>query len=293
MKKIAVIYVLLAGILWGIMGIFVRTLQNVYGFSSLEIVFLRITIAAIAFVLLSLFKGKDALKLKLCDIPLILLMGSCSVVLMALTYFLSMQYSSLAVAAILLYTAPIFVMVSSLFLFKEKLTAIKVLSVTLAFVGFVLVSGITSGKSNVTFMGVLMGLLSAITYASYSVFGKYALKKNDSFKVTTWAFVFASLTTLLFTDCKSVVSTIVCDEKPLLLVLIIVLFGISSAFLPFLFYTKGLSCLPASKASILASVEPLVAAVTGIVVFHEKLTVYIAVGIALIFTSVVLTAKND
>lgn len=293
MKKSAIICVLSAGTLWGLMGLFVRTLQNNYGFGALEIVSMRLVVAAIAFIVLSLTKGNGYLKIKICDLPMIFLMGFSGIMLMAITYFLSMTYSSLAVAAILLYTAPIIVMIVSLFLFKEKLTTRKIIAVISAFSGFVLVSGIIENDSRVTVAGVVLGLLSGITYASYSIFGTYALKKNESLKVTTWAFIFAALSSLFFSDITDIVSKFSFYKGNIELFVLVITMGICTAFLPFLLYTKGLSRMQASKAIILASVEPLVAAVTGIIVYNEQLTLYSAVGMVLILASVVLTSVNN
>lgn len=122
MKKAAPAFVLAAGTLWGIMGIFVRKLGT-YGFSSIQIASL----------------------IEIRDIGLFPGMGLVSLLLFTICYFTTINMASLSVAAILLYTSPIWVMLMSLVCFKEKMTKRKVLAAAMAFGGCVLVSGVGSG----------------------------------------------------------------------------------------------------------------------------------------------------
>lgn len=291
MKKSALLCIIGAGILWGCMGLFVRTLQNEFGFGSLEIVCMRLTVAAIAFVVTAILK--KSLSIKLCDVPLLFSMGFFGIMLLSVTYFLSMTYSSLAVAAILMYTAPAFVLASSVILFKEKLTGGKIVSLILAFAGCVFVSGISKETKGAGTVGVIMGILSGITYGSYSIFGTYALKKYDSYTASTWAFIFAALASLAICNVGEIATKIVSSETPLKIIALAVGMGIFTAYMPFFLYTIGLSKTAASKAIIVASVEPLAATIVGFVIYGESLTIYTVAGIVLILASVVLTALRN
>lgn len=291
MKKSALLSILAAGTLWGCMGLFVRTLQNIYAFGSLQIVCLRLTVAAVAFAILGIIRRTPVIKLR--HVPLLFCTGFCGIMLLSVTYFLSMTYSSLSVAAILMYTAPAFVLIASVILFKEKLTTAKITALILAFAGCVFVSGIFGGDAKITTIGVVMGILSGITYGSYSIFGTYALKKYDTYTVTTWAFVFAALASLPFGNVPDIVTKIATAPDSVSLVLIIVSMGIFSAFMPFLLYTIGLSRTEPSKAIIVASVEPLVATMLGFALFNETPTIYSAVGIVLILASVVMATGKE
>ncbi len=292
MNKTSVICILLAGSLWGSMGFFVRSLTEVYGFSSLEVVSLRLITAAVTFVVFLAVRRKGELKVSTKDLPLLAVTGLSGVLGTSVTYFLSMKYSTLAVAAILMYTAPIMVMIASFFLFGERITGRKILSIILAFSGCVLVSGIIGSDANVTVMGVIMGVMSGVTYGSYSVFGTYCLRKHSSFTLTAWAFVFAAAGSLLLVDVPEMLSKVFLSKHTLPIVGLVLGMGILTSFLAYIFYTIGLSRTEASKAIIVASVEPLVATVVGIAAFGETPTVYCLVGILLILGSVMLTAKR-
>ena len=291
MQKLGILSVLAAGVLWGSMGFFVRILTQDYGFSSLQVVTLRLSVAAFCFFILSFIKGIRVLKVKPAHLPIMFCAGFFGVFSLSVTYFLSMKYSSLSLAAILMYTAPIFVMIASLFLFKEKMTFIKTLSLILATIGLICVSGILKGKANVTLPGIVFGLLSGITYGSYSIFGKYALRHYQSYTVSAWAFLFAGLSSLFVGDIGDIGYKISANISPSF-ILLITSMGIVTAFLPFLFYTIGLSKLDASKAIILASVEPLVATVFGIIVFKEPTDIISIIGIFTILTAVFMASAK-
>ena len=291
MKKSALFTILTAGILWGSMGLFVRVLQNCYLFTPFNIVCLRMVFSALTFIAISPAQKTSAIRLK--DIPLLFCTGVCGIMLLSVTYFLSMVYSSLSVAAILLYTAPAFVLIASVLLFKERLTRHKIWALLLTFAGCVCVSGIFGSDTRITFMGIVMGLLSGITYGSYSIFGTFALKKYNTHTVTTWAFIFAALTSLFIGDVPGIISIITSSGKAAEIILLSVGLGIFTGYLPSALYTIGLSKTEPSKAIIIASVEPLVATVLGFVFFKETPTFYSLTGIVLILSSVVLTSKKD
>ena len=117
MKKFAPILILIAGVLWGSMGLFVRTL-NAQGLASMEIVGLRATVTVVALFLFLLLFDRKLFKICWKDLWCFLGTGICSIVFFNFCYFKAITLTSLSVAAILLYTAPAIVMVLSYFLFQ-------------------------------------------------------------------------------------------------------------------------------------------------------------------------------
>ena len=131
MKRFAFLLTLVAGTLWGMIGYFVRSLQS-DGLSSMQIVSVRMVISAVIFSVFALVFKRSLFKIKLKDLWCFIGTGVVSVAFFSACYFKAIELSSLSVASILLYTAPIFVMIFSVFLFKEKLTVIKIVSLLLA-----------------------------------------------------------------------------------------------------------------------------------------------------------------
>ena len=126
--------VLLAGTLWGSMGLFVRKL-NAVGLYALDIVQLRIAISLVLVGLYLLIFARDKLRVRLRDLWCFAGTGIVSLLLFSWCYFSGMQEASLSVMAVLLYTSPAFIMLLSVLLFREKLTRQKLLALVLTFTG--------------------------------------------------------------------------------------------------------------------------------------------------------------
>ncbi len=286
MKKLAFLPVLAAGVLWGCIGIFVRR-YTALGLSAMETVAIRIVIAAVMFSLFVLIYRRSLYVIRLKDLWIFLGSGVISVGIFTYCYFTSMRLSSLSVAAVLLYTAPAFVMLFSLIFFKEKLTVPKVISLVLAVLGCAMTTGVIGGELTVTLAGFLFGLGSGICYALYSIFSRFALDRGyEPFTITLYTFIFAAVISLCTIDVRPVWRVVTADIGS---VGYAVLFALVSCVMPYTLYTLGLKYISSSTASIIATVEPVVATIVGAVVFAEPIGVPFGyLGVGLVFLSVVL-----
>ena len=288
MKKFAPLLILIAGILWGSMGLFVRTL-NAQGLASMEIVGLRAAVTAAAMCLFLLIFDRKLFAIRVKDLWCFLGTGICSIVFFNFCYFKAITMTSLSVAAILLYTAPAIVMVLSYFLFKEKLTKRKLLALLMTFVGCVLVTGILSETGTVSAGGILVGLGAGLGYALYSIFSRYALEKGySSLTITFYTFLIAAIATCFLTDMGNVAQVATNSGSNLIFCLA---FGVLCTVAPYLTYTLGLQHVENGKASIIASIEPVTATLLGVVLFHEKLSVSGVIGVVLVLAA--LAICND
>ena len=113
MKVKSYLYIITAAACWGLIGLFVRQLAA-EGYSSLQIVALRSLVAAVCISLLVARSPRRTLTIRQRDCWLFIGTGICSLVFFNFCYFNAMQQTNLAVAALLLYTSPIFVMLLSL-----------------------------------------------------------------------------------------------------------------------------------------------------------------------------------
>ena len=284
MKNKALAAVLAAGTFWGTMGFFARSLYAA-GFGPLEVAQTRITTGLILVGLYILIFNRSQFKVKLKDIWCFLGTGIISLLLFSTCYFSALNYTSLAVAAILLYTAPFFVMLLSLLLFKEKMNGKKVLALLLAFTGCVLVSGV-GGDTLFSWKGILLGLGSGFFYALYSIFGRYAINRGyGAWTMTFYTFLFCSIGCAFLSDWQVIGSVMAASSANILWVLGL---GFVTAFLPYVLYSTGLEHMESSKASILASVEPVVSALFGVFVFHESLSVWGILGIVLVLGAIIV-----
>ena len=285
-SKFSVLCVMAAGILWGCMGILVRTM-NEGGFSSLEVTAFRSFVTAgVMLVIMILFK-REELRIRLKDVWCFAGTGILSVIFFNVCYFSCMNYTTLSTAAILLYTAPTFVMIMSFFLFKEKLHMKKVAALLLAFAGCVLVSG-GLGGAGVGMMGLLTGLGAGFGYALYSIFSRYALMRGySSYTITTYTFLFAAVASLPIVDWGHMLECLQADGSDIVFEIFM---AIITTVVAYLLYTKGLAGMENSRASIIASIEPVVASLVGVLLYQETVGGTGIVGMLLVLASCILVA---
>lgn len=279
------ILIILAGCFWGSMGIFVRRLGT-YGFSSIQIVSIRVTLAALLFALVLLIKDRAGFKILFRDLPLFLGLGFGSILFFTVCYFTAITMMPLSTAAILLYTSPVWIMLMSVLFFHEKLDRRKLMALVLAFTGCVMVSGISGG--GLTPIGLLVGLGSGIGYGLYSILGTIALRRYSPYTVTTYTFIFAAVGSWIICRPVELFDKFTNTAHIGFLTVFCCLTALVTAVIPFLAYTCGLQNVEASKAGIIATIEPMVATLIGILVFSEPLTLISGLGILLILTAVAI-----
>lgn len=281
-----VILTVLAGVLWGCISLFLKTLTAA-GLSSLQVMMLRGVFSAIFLFLFLLIKDRSLLKVKLKDLWMFVGTGIISLTFFSLCYFKTILEIGTSVAVILLYTSPIFILIMSLFLFGEKINLPKTMALVMTFAGCILVSGIGSSNA-VTAKGFLIGLCAGFGYALYSIFSRFALKKYDSLTVTFYTFVFSGLSLLPFVHAEQIVTMVTGTKGTGIIVFSLAGISILCTVLPYIFYTIGLSGLETGTAAILVTVEPLVGTLIGFFVWGEEFTVTKGTGIILIFAAVIL-----
>ena len=283
-------YIILAAVFWGSMGIFVNSLSE-FGLSTVQICLLLSAASLLLMGGLILAKDRSLFKIRLKDIWMFLGTGIISYFLFNNCYFIAIRQVGVAVASVLLYTSPIFVTLMSCLFFREKLTGRKVLCLLLAVGGCGLVSGLASGNiGQVSAFGILIGLASGFTYALYSIFSTFALKRYQPLTVTFYTFLFGTAAGLFAANPVEAVSAIL---SPAGLLWIIAL-GVITGAAPYFLYTKGLSGVQPSHAAVIATAEPVVASLIGIFFYREQADLLTVLGITMILgASILLNTKND
>ena len=287
-KYLSYAFVVLGAVCWGFIGVFNRLLASA-GADMAGRVFVRNFFSFALLTLVFAVFRRGVFRVRLRDLPIFMGSGLLSILTLSWVYFTCQMECSLAVAAILLYLAPSMVVLMSAILWRSPITRRKVSALVLALAGCALVSGIVGGALTVTQRGLLFGLASAFCYATYTVFAHYGLARYDAYTMIYWTFFFAGLGSLVFLDPPTLVPALLTPRGvggAVGLVLV-------ATVLPYLFYTKGLAGVESGKAAIIANVEPVVAALLGIVLFHEKLSVWVGLGIICVLSGVILLAKED
>ncbi|MBP2077931.1 DMT family transporter [Oceanobacillus polygoni] len=278
-----ILFIILGAALWGTIGWFVKQLYA-FGFTPMEVVTLRVWSSAIILIIYMFMRSPSNLKLKhYSDMKYFIGTGVCSIIFFNYCMFTAIELSTIPIATALLYTGPAFVMIISFFLFKEPFTQIKVIALFMTLLGTCFVVGLSPGNlNNLDFVSILFGLGSGLGYALYSIFSKFSLKKYSSLQVTSFTFIVAAVALLPFFPYQEKISLLFNGAT----LFYAVGLGLFPTALAYILYTNGLQYTEASKASILSTVEPVVATLIGIFIFLEPFTYLQMLGMGCIIGAV-------
>ena len=287
LKKYSLFLVLLSGVFWGSSPLFVNHLISL-GYESLQTSAIRLILAAPMMHICLLVTGKQNYKIPLKSIKYLFLCGIGSVLTMCICYFYAMTLTTAAVSAVLLYTAPIFVMIMSIIFFKERFTGKKCTALILAVLGCALTSGIIGGISG-SILGVLIGLLSGFAYSLYGIISTFAIKQGVTpIACTAFSFTFAAIAAFFITDPIELISDIKMLSSSPVEIIMLPLFSLFTAVIPFILYTVGLKNVKPDVAAIAASTEPVVCALFGTFVLSQGITVFQIIGIVLVIMAIII-----
>ena len=288
MKFSGIVLVILAAICWGISGGIADILMN-KGWDPIVISFYRGTVGFICFFIWFIFRFKQnwvsSTRLYIWS-----LLGGIGVVGNFTFYFLSIQASSVAVAATLMYTAPIFVLLISFLLRIERWTWFKWGCIGGVLMGIILLTGAYNPESiSVSFLGAATGLAAGLSYALF-IFGfKKASSIGKAQTVLTFAFFSFCLILFLFMDKKEAAAVVTSSDIGWFLLL-----GLVGAGISFILYMIGIRWTAPSTASMVAMVEPVTASLFGVLLLRNHLSIIQILGIVLILVTItVLSVKQS
>ncbi len=204
-------------------------------------------------------------------------------------YFVSIAEGSVAVAATLMYCAPVFVYLVSFTLKLEKPTMFKWGAIAMVLLGVVLLTGIYEvGAGEVTPIAAAAGLLSGLSYAVF-IFGfKYAAPHGSPQAILVIAFAVLAAILIGLGDADQAVAVLSTSSWPLFVIL-----GVLGAGLSFISYIIGLNRTAPAVASIVAMVEPVTASLFGVVILNESLGGLQIFGMGLILVTVTALSVNS
>ena len=286
------IYILIAAFLWGGTGVYFKEL-SARGAEPIQIVLMRTSIAMLGLGIWLLFTDREMLRIKVKDLWCFVGTGLISLLLFNWCFFNAVDEVGIAVAGVLLYTSPAFVTILSAILFKEKLKLPYWGVLAVILLGCTLVAGMIGSTSDINISGILFGLGSGFGYALYSIFGRYALKKEYAPQtISFYTFTFCTLGCMpfVFTGAGPDIQTLAADPSIWLFALAL---GCLGCLFPYLLYTKGLSGVTGATASMTATLEPVVAALFGVILYNELLTLLQITGMILVLGGILLLSYNS
>jgi drug/metabolite transporter (DMT)-like permease len=275
--------------MWGTIGIFFTLLHFTFGLSALAIGFLRAAIAALFLVVGSALWRRDALRLPRSLTRVYVLFGLFGV---AFFYVLNTQaviLTNVATASVLLYTAPAFVTLFAWRLWGEPLTRTKLSAVAAAIAGCALVGrAYDPGALVLNGWGVLVAASAGLAYALFTIFSKFLSTRAAPLTTVTYSLIFGALFLLPLQFIRvpgmDEAGYDVLLHNPVAWVALLGL-CLGPTLGSYALYNAGLVTVEASVASVIATIEPVVAGVAGLLVFGQTLEPAQIIGACIIIAA--------
>lgn len=281
-----ILIVILATIFWSTSGIFISLVLRNWDIGVVSLAFWRDLSTFTTLLIGTAFLRPTLLRVKRKDLPWLFAMGAISIGFFHVLWNTSVFFLGASVSTVIQCNAPIFVTLMAWIIFKEALTRRKIIAVSLSVVGTVLISGILGMTAiQISKLGLLASLSSAIFYGCFSLFGKKLTGDYSPWTILLYIFGFASLTLLPFQLFNP--SPFPYQFPALLYFIGLILISTISGFA---LYTTALGRLQASIASITATSEIVFAAVLAYFILGEKLDLWQIFGALLIISGVVLVS---
>lgn len=301
----ATIKVLIAMLLWGSLGVFVKNIS----LDSVEIAFFRGIIGSAFLGIVLLFRMQNNKKLaqksdesksdessyelevedknRSKKSIIILIISGMAIGLNWVFLFNSYNYITVANATIVYYLAPVIVIFVSPIFLKEKLTLKKVLSVICAMIGLVLIvrTGSSSGNINLT-QGIINAFAAACLYASVIILNKF-IKNVDDYTKTFIQLFMASMVLLPWVIFRNNILF----DSPKSIILIAIL-GIAHTGIAYCLYFSAMKDLKAQSIAILGYIDPVSSVVFSIFLLREPFSIYQLIGGVIILASAIIAEKN-
>lgn len=293
MKKLMIAAPALSGIFWGTCGIFVRTLSEM-GMNSITILFTRVLLSVFFLFICIFIYDRSLLKIRFRDLPIFAGAGLIGTLGLNICYNESINQLTLSLAAVLLGLSPVFVLLLAAVLFHEKITKRKFGCMIMAVSGCVLVSGVLEEASQLQWSakGILIGVLSGLFYALYSIFSKLALERGyHAFTIIFYSFLLICVILAPVSDWSCI--TGILAASPLRNGLFMILHSLFASALPYILYTLSFNYMDAGKAAILATTEPVAAMVFGVFIYNEIPTLLCVTGLALTTAALILLSLPE
>ena len=270
--------IIFAMVTFGTIGIFVRNIDL-----PSTVIALARGIVGTLFLLLVVFakgQGVDKVAIKK-NLKTLAISGAC-IGFNWILLFEAYRYTTVATATLAYYMAPIFVMMASPFVLKERLSAIKILCVAMALTGMVLVSGVVqSGTEGVDFTGILCGVGAASLYATVILLNKF-IKNISAYDMTIMQVGLAALVLLPYTMVTENFAALSPDTNSLLLLAVV---GVIHTGFTYALYFSSIQSLKAQTVAIFSYIDPIVAIILSAVLLNESMDIYSIVGAVLVLGS--------
>ena len=285
-QKKGYLMVLAAGVMWGSIGLFTTELSQ-YGMSAGQIAFLRLAAGTVLLgVLLLVTKGRSAFRMDWRGLFWCVLLGIFAEALFNLSYTRAVTEAGMALGAVLLYTAPIFVSFMSWLFFRETFTKNKLIALGINVIGCAMaVTGGNLAGLQIPAAGLAAGLAAGFFYGTFTIISTAALKEYDPLTVLFYGMLIGAVILGAVSRPWQILPQ---AANPRMLA-VVAGFGLIPTCAAYALYMMGLSRkLETSKVPVICSIEIVAAALIGTTVLGQGMSFGKIAGILIILLSIVL-----
>ena len=259
------LYILIGATLWGVSSVVAKSLFNI-GLPPIELVFLRLTLATLSLFLFLLFFDRKKIIISIKDLPYFFILGLAGVVGTQFTYYYTISKLHVGPAILLQYLQPFWVSIYAFLFQREPITKGKIVSLLLAVLGcYFVVGGYQFDLLRLNKAGIMSGVASSLFFTFYALYGEKGLKKYDAWTLILYGFGFATVFYWIIISPTKFIT----GGYTLNMWIAFIYIGIFATLLPFGFYFKGIERVRATRASITATWEPVVAGFAAYMVLGE------------------------
>ncbi len=284
------ICVVIAAILWASSATAGKALFQT-GISPMELIQIRLTLSAALLGIFFCIFRRTYLSIRLKDLFYFVLLGGIAMAMVQVSYFYAISKIYVSAAILLQYLGTILIAAYSIAFWHERLTAVKIAALFLAMGGcFLVVGGYDLHLLELNRGGILWGLISAVSFACYTLLGERGLHRYSPWTVIFYAFLFAALTlNILYKPTVYLKTTYSAAQWGWFLYIVII-----GTIVPFGLYLTGVSHIRSTRASIAAILEPVSAALIAFLILGEILhPLQITGGISAIIAIVLLQLQRE
>ena len=260
--------------IFGSIGVFVNYLTLPAGF----LVFLRALIGFLFLLPIVIIKRKDDSIANIKSNFIYLVASGICLGANWVLLFEAYRYASVSIATLCYYLAPVFIVLCSPFVLKEKLTLQKCLGVFLALFGMVFISGVLDGSVQSSVVGIIFGVCAAVLYATVVLINK-KIKNVSAYNKTAFQFGISIIVTLIYSLFTEKIDVSMFDTRSIIFILIL---GIIHTGLSYVLYFSAVCDVKAHTAAVLSYIDPIISIVLAVFILKEGLSVYEIIGAILI-----------
>ena len=287
--QVGYLCVIAAAFMWASSGTAGKALF-LCGVEPFDLVQMRLVLAALLLGAALALSDYRLLRVRRQDLGRLIVLGAVTA-LLHLSYFSAIRYIQVAAAILLEYLAPVLVALYSICFLRERLSRTTIAALLLSLAGcYLVVGGYDLELLRLHRLGIVWGLSAAVAFAAYALIGERGMRRYSPWTVLMYALLFAAvILNTVFTPLRLVYSG--ADLQQWGYVLYIVVVG---TILPFGLFYVGISHIRSTRASIVATLEPMAAAVMAYVLLGECLAwPQILGGIAVLAAVIMLQARHE